>query len=129
MMMQFMGINLDGAMGASEFQLRQINTLQKAAADNIANVNTPGYRPKRYNFSAFLTGGNSEEAGLMETPLSSRMGQSMLNDLLYTQGEDGKVDLQQEFMDMQRNYIYFQMASRHMTTVINNIKTASQAGR
>jgi flagellar basal-body rod protein FlgB len=128
-MMQFSGINLDTALGPSEYQLKQLNTLQKAASDNIANVDTPGYRPKRFNFSAFMTGGYGPEAGLMDTPLSAGMGQSMLSDMLYTQGRDGKVDIQQEFMDMQKNYIYFQMATRHIGTVINNLKTASQVGR
>jgi flagellar basal-body rod protein FlgB len=128
--MRLSGINLDMAIGPPEFQLKQLNILQKESADNIANVDTPGYRPKRYNFAAFMTTGDGHgEQALMDTPLSIRMGSSMMNDLLYTQNPDAKVDLQQEFMDMQKNYLFFTMASRHMNTVINNIKTASQVGR
>ena len=122
--MLFSGINLDGAIAPLTQNISQLVTMQKASADNIANVNTPGYRPKRYNFETFLGADHSA----METSLSSRMGASQLPDLLSSQTQ-GQVNLQDEFMDMQKNLLYFNMVSKRLSTVINNIKTASNVGR
>jgi flagellar basal body rod protein FlgB len=48
--------------------------------------------------------------------------------MLSTEG-DGTVNLQNELMDMQKNLMYFNMVSKRLSTVINNIKTASNVGR
>jgi hypothetical protein len=56
------------------------------------------------------------------------MGASQLPDLLSSQTQ-GQVNLQDEFMDMQKNLLYFNMVSKRLSTVINNIKTASNVGR
>ena len=122
--MQFSGINIDGAVAPLSQNLSNLITMQKASADNIANVNTPGYKPKHYKFETFLGVDNS----VMDTPLSSRMGASQLPDMLSTEG-DGTVNLQNELMDMQKNLMYFNMVSKRLSTVINNIKTASNVGR
>jgi flagellar basal-body rod protein FlgB len=122
--MLFSGINLDGAVAPLSQNLSNLITMQKASAENIANVNTPGYKPKHYKFETFL----GAEHSVMDTSLSSRMGASQLPEMLSTEG-DGTVNLQNELMDMQKNLMYFNMVSKRLSTVINNIKTASNVGR
>jgi len=123
--MQFIGINLDSAFGPNIKAMSSINMMQKASADNIANVDTPGYRAKHYDFATLLGAQNS----VMDTSLSARMGQSQLNEMVYRQGDTGKVDVQDEFMQMQKNLLYFNMVSKRLSTIVTNIKTSSQVGR
>lgn len=123
--MQFLGINVGQAIGRQTDMISNLVTMQKAAADNIANVDTPGYRPKHYDFATFL----SAEHSAMETPLSARMGASHLPELLYTSSAEEKVNLQDEFMAMQKNLLYFSVVSKRLSTTITNIRTASQVGR
>jgi flagellar basal-body rod protein FlgB len=123
--MRFGGINLDSSIQPVMGQIDHLVTLQKMTADNVANVHTPNYRAKRVDFANFM---GAHQNPTMDTPLSARMGASQLPELLAT-SSDGKVNLQNEFMDMQRNLLYFNMAAKRMNTVITNIKAAAQVGR
>jgi flagellar basal-body rod protein FlgB len=123
--MQFIGINLDSAFGPNLNAMSAINMMQKASADNIANVDTPGYRAKHYDFATAL----GAQSSVMDTSLSARMGTSKLNEMVYQQGDAGKVNVQDEFMTMQKNLLYFNMLSKRLSTVVTNIKTGSQVGR
>lgn len=119
-----LGLGLDTALTPLHQNITNLVTMQKASADNIANVNTPGYRPKRFRFETFLGADHS----VMETGLSSRMGASQLPELIGSD-ESGTVNLQDEFMAMQKNLLYFNMVSKRLSTVINNVKTTTNVGR
>jgi flagellar basal-body rod protein FlgB len=119
----YMGIDLDSAIRPAAGMLSGLSQVQQANAANIANVNTPGYRSQQVNFAAML----EQQSNPFENALSVKMGASLAPSLM--QGDGGKVNLQHEMMVMQQNLLNYSLASKHLKTVIANIKTASQVGR
>lgn len=115
--------SLDGAMAPSMGLLDGLSKAQQANSANIANANTPGYRAKQVSFETIL----NQQSSPMETSLSLKMGPSMLPQLIAPDG--GKVNLQQEMLEMQKNLINFSLATKHLKTVITNVRTTSQVGR
>ena len=43
--------------------------------------------------------------------------------------EDGQVDLKKELIEMQKNSMYYAVAVRQMSSVINQMKTAINVGK
>jgi flagellar basal body rod protein FlgB len=101
--------------------LRAISQRQSLSSANIANAHTPGYTARSASFSELLKSDNP-----FETDLSRKMG-SQISALSTDTGLP--VDLQKELIEMQKNYLYFSMVSRRASSIINNIKAASQVGR
>jgi flagellar basal body rod protein FlgB len=94
---------------------------QSLTSANIANAHTPGYTAKSVSFSDLLQSDNP-----FETQLSHKMG-SQLSSMNTDTGIS--VDLQKELIDMQKNMLYYSMVSRRASSVVSNIKAASQVGR
>lgn len=113
-------MELTGLTGVMQ-ALQVISERQKINSANIANAHTPGYTAKEVKFSDLLKTDNP-----FETDLSQKMG-SKLTDV---SGDTGRpVDLQKELIDMQKNLLFYGMASRRASTIITMLKAASQVGR
>jgi flagellar basal-body rod protein FlgB len=126
MMMRLAGVNIDTSISPLGNALSGLSKMQQATADNIANVNTPGYKAKRPELSNVL--GLSDNP--YETSLAQRMGSSQLSSLLQTpDNADGKVNVQQEFLAMQKNLLLFNLVSKRLTTIITNLKASGNVGR
>jgi flagellar basal-body rod protein FlgB len=126
MMMRLAGVNIDASISPLGNALSGLTKMQQATADNIANVNTPGYKAKRPELANVL--GLSDNP--YETSLAQRMGSSQLSSLLQTpDNTDGKVNVQQEFLAMQKNLLMFNLVSKRLTTIITNLKASGNVGR
>ena len=126
MMMRLAGVNIDASISPYGNALSGLTKMQQATADNIANVNTPGYKAKRPELANVL--GLSDNP--YETSLAQRMGSSQLSSLLQTpDNADGKVNVQQEFLVMQKNLLMFNLVSKRLTTIITNLKASGNVGR
>lgn len=126
MMMRLAGVNIDASISPYGNALSGLTKMQQATADNIANVNTPGYKAKRPELANVL--GLSDNP--YETSLAQRMGSSQLSSLLQTpDNADGKVNVQQEFLAMQKNLLMFNLVSKRLTTIITNLKASGNVGR
>ncbi len=98
-----------------------VSQRQKIVSANIANAQTPGYTAKSASFSDLL-----QAQSPFETDLSRKMG----NKLTDVSTETGKpVDLQKELVEMQKNMLFYNMATRRATSIFTGLKTASQVGR
>ena len=98
-----------------------ISEKQRIVASNIANAHTPGYHAKSASFSELLFKLNSP----FETELSREMGTTLPMDETTGQG----VNLPEQMIDMQKNNLFFSVASRRLSTIFNTLRTASQIGR
>jgi flagellar basal-body rod protein FlgB len=98
-----------------------ISQKQKITSVNIANAQTPGYIARKASFSDLLQTNN-----MFETSLSQRMGGHFRE---IDQYSGVPVDLQQELIDMQKNTLYYNMATRRASSVFTALKTASGVGR
>ena len=126
MMMRLAGVNIDASISPYGNALSGLTKMQQATADNIANVNTPGYKAKRPELANVL--GLSDNP--YETSLAQRVGSSQLSSLLQTpDNADGKVNVQQEFLVMQKNLLMFNLVSKRLTTIITNLKASGNVGR
>lgn len=103
--------------------LNAITERQKVVSNNIANAHTPGYNARQVSFSDLLIGLNNP----FETRLSKEMGRSLQQD--EAMATNHPVDLQEEMLSQQQNFLYFSMASRRLTTIFTTLRTASQIGR
>lgn len=94
---------------------------QQALGGNLANIDTPGYVRKDINFSQYLATMNSP----LETKLSTKLGASGIIE------DRGAVDIDPAFelAEMQKNSLIYNVASRRMTTLINEIKTVINVGK
>ncbi len=94
---------------------------QNLTSANIANAQTPGYTAKSVSFADLLQGSSP-----FETRLSHKMG-SQLSNMSTDSGVS--VDLQKELIDLQKNMLFYSMVSRRASSIVTNIKAASQVGR
>ncbi|MDX2085914.1 MAG: flagellar basal body protein [Candidatus Melainabacteria bacterium] len=118
-----MSFGMEQLFGHLGTTLDVISHQQQVVTNNVANVNTPGYHAKVADFAAVL----EQRTNPFETKLAVRLGSALPMEALYP--ENGKVNLQHEFTQMHKNSLFYQMATRRLSSVINNIRTASQIGR
>ena len=96
-----------------------IGARQEALSTNLANINTPNYVRRDVKFEQYL-GQNKP----LETELSQKLGSVGLPD-----EEDKQVNMTEELAAMQRNSLYYSMATRRVSNLVQEIKTALQVGR
>jgi flagellar basal body rod protein FlgB len=101
--------------------LSAIAQRQSLTSANIANAHTPGYTAKSASFSDLLKSDSP-----FETYLSHKMGNHM-SEMSTDTGIS--VDLQKELIDMQKNLLFYSMVSRRASSIVSNMKAASQVGR
>ena len=98
--------------------LSLVSQRQEAIADNIANMHTEGYKRKDVDFSQML---NSGTASSMEAKLVNKFGPSPIAS---STAETDDLSVEDELSLMQQNYLYYAAASRELSAVITEIKTA-----
>lgn len=109
-------------MKDASIMLNLIAKRQKVLGENLANVDTPGYTRKDVNFGQCL---NSITGGALESSLSSTFGPSPTS--VEQTGE--AVTPANELMEMQKNSLLYSMATRQMSSVITQMKTAINVGK
>lgn len=108
------------ALGLSNNVLNLLSAKQQVITENLANMNTPGYKRKDINFAQFLSTHNNP----LETKLSEKLGPSP-----FMETSGGDVSATDELMDMQKVQVFYTVATRQMTSVIQQLKQVTQAGR
>lgn len=103
--------------------IHSIARRQEVNSNNVANANTPGYQAKSLSFSDVLGNLNNP----FETRMSHKMGSS--NIALDETSTGMPVDLQKELIEMQKNTLFYSVATRRASTIFNTLRTASQIGR
>lgn len=111
---------ITNSLKASGNVLDLLSSKQQVIAENLANVHTPGYKRRDINFSQYLAGHNNK----LETMLSEKLGPSP-----FMVTESGEVSAADELMDMQKVQVFYSVAARQMTSVIQQMKQVTQAGR
>jgi len=93
---------------------------QEAIGANLANIHTPGYIRQDINFEQYMGRVNSP----LETKLSKKLGPSAM-----IKEEGGVVNPAKELILMQKNALFYTLATRRITSTIQEIKSISQVGR
>ena len=108
-------------MGKANLMMDLVSQRQRALGSNIANMDTPGYVRRDINFSQYLGSMNSP----LETKLSTALGPSgVIEDKQHVE-----IDIAEELSEMQKNSLYYTMATRRMSNIINEMKTVINVGK
>ena len=99
--------------------LSMIAQRQECLSDNIANMHTKGYRRKDVNFSQFLP---TDISSRLEANMVEKYGPSPL--MSATTGNGEQITTEEELAKMQENYLLYNVAVRHLSSTITEIKTA-----
>lgn len=102
--------------------LNLIAQKQKVLGENLANVDTPGYVRKDVDFAQHL--GPSGLSSL-ENKLNRKFGDSPT----YSHSTGEIVNSANEIMELQKNSMMYTMATRQMSSVITQMKTAINVGK
>lgn len=94
---------------------------QKIIGENLANIDTPGYARKDLNFSQYMAGTGSP----LETQLAQKLGPSPV----FEQSSNEEVNPAKELMELQKNSLLYSMATRRMSSIINEMKTVINVGK
>ena len=104
----------------TNLMLDLISQRQRALSTNLANMDTPNYVRKDISFDQYLGTMNNP----LETELSIKLGPSGL-----AEEQDVGVDPAYEIAEMQKMSILYAVASRKMSSIINEMRTAAGVGR
>jgi len=107
-------------LSKSNIILDAITRKQQVIGSNLANINTPGYVRQDVDFSQLIGAANSP----LETKLTHKLGPSpFMND------SGGEVNASQELIEMQKNALYYTIATRNVTSTLNELKTVINVGK
>lgn len=113
-------LNTFKALESTGQMLGLLSKNQSVIANNIANVQTPNYTKQNTNFA--------EVMGSIRSPIDTTLAKKMGPSPMVTDG-DGKVQLEVEFTNMQRNFLLYNMVARQASSLVTIIKSSSQVGR
>ena len=114
-----MGILPTHLLHSPQKMLSLVSQRQEALSDNIANMHTEGYRRKDVDFSQYL---NSGVSSTLETRVIEKYGASPISST--TSGNGEVMSTEDELALMQQNYLLYNVAVRHLSSTITEIKTA-----
>ena len=113
-----MGIVPTHLLNGPQKMLDMISKRQECLSDNIANMHTKGYRRKDVDFSQYLNSGISSR---LEANIVEKYGPSPIA----PSGASGEqITTEEEMAKMQENYLLYNVAVRHLSSTITEIKTA-----
>ncbi len=95
-----------------------VSQRQEALSDNIANMHTKGYRRKDVDFSQYLNSGISSS---LENKIVQKYGPAPISS---SSSGGEKISTEDELALMQENYLLYNIAVRHLSSTITEIKTA-----
>ena len=113
-------LNVFSELNSTNKIMNLISQNHSAITNNISNCQTPGYVKQNTNFADVIGSMRSP----IETTLAKKMGPSPS-----LMENDGKVVLEEEITNMQRNFLMYSMVSRRAGALITIIKSTAQAGR
>lgn len=94
---------------------------QKLIGENLANIDTPGYQRKDLNFGEYL----AENGSTLEAKVTEKFGTSPV----FEHTTDELINPADELMELQKNSLLYTMATRRMSNVITEMKTAINVGK
>lgn len=115
-----MSLNIDAQLDKANLILDLISVKQESISSNIANVSTPGYARQDVNFEQYIGKLNSP----LETQMAKKIGPCPL-----MEETDGKVNIAEELMAMQKNSLFYSIATRRASSLIQELKTVVQVGK
>ncbi len=100
--------------------LRGLSTRQRTIADNIANIETPGFTAKRVEFESAL-----QEA--LESGRSANVAPTIVESTDPALPNGNNVSIDKEIVALQENGLRYQLAIEAMTSKLNLIRSSMRS--
>ena len=114
-----MGLLPTHLLNSPQKMLSMVSQRQECLSDNIANMHTKGYRRKDIDFSQYL---NNDISSRLEANVVEKYGPSPIASNF--SGDSENISTEDELAKMQENYLLYNIAVRHLSSTITEIKTA-----
>ena len=111
---------MNGPIDKTNMLLDLITVKQQALSSNIANMNTPGYVRQDVSFEQYI--------GKLDNPLETKMAKN-IGPCPLIEERQGKVNIAEELMAMQKNSLFYSVATRRANSLIQELKTVAQVGK
>jgi len=115
-----MSFGLNVQLDKTNMILDLITIKQQAISSNIANVSTPGYVRQDVSFQQYV--------GKLNSPLETKMAKT-IGPCPLIEERQGKVNIAEELMAMQKNSLFYSVATRRANSLIQELKTVAQVGK
>lgn len=109
------------SMNGTGALLDLISRKQKIIGENLANLDTPGYKRKNIEFGQYLDETNSP----LESKLSEKFGPAPV----FEQSSNEEINPANELMELQKNSLLYTMATRRMSNIISEMRTVTNVGK
>jgi len=102
-------------------------TRQKVTANNIANIDTPGYKSRQVKFEEYLDGAVLNGSVLREEDIPDARIVTRNDTSIREDGNN--VDIDRESLELYRVQIQYEYMIRKLSDEFSNIKTVLREGR
>ncbi len=124
-----------GTITNLEKGLNYASLKQKVISQNIANVDTPGYKAKSVSFQSFFNESMNQLEAHRTNPKHIAFKQSGTHPAIATKGNfqynhnGNGVDLDQEMSNLAANQIYYNAVTDRINGKFNSLKTIIRGGK
>ncbi|MBP3924240.1 hypothetical protein J6E39_03255 [bacterium] len=108
-------------MGKVSLMLDLISQKQRALGSNLANMDTPGYVRRDVEFADYL--------GTINNPIETRLSEILGPSGVIEERDYEEIDPAKELTEMQKNSLFYTMATRRMSNIITEMKTVINVGK
>ncbi|MBX6377056.1 MAG: flagellar biosynthesis protein FlgB [Clostridia bacterium] len=112
-------VALTTAVDALAYGLAALSLRQRVLAQNIANINTPGYRPAEVPFAAYLRSLLASGAPLREQPLPP-----VHVDAAFLRSDGNGVDVDAVMAALAENTLLFRATAQELGAQLRRVRTA-----
>lgn len=116
-----MNLKITDSMNGTSEILDLISRRQKVLGENLANLDTPGYKRKDVDFSQYM----GETSSPIEAKLATKFGPSPV----FEESSNEEVNPANELMEIQKNSLLYTMATRRMSNIISEMRTVTNVGK
>ena len=109
----------DVTMAALHSMLRGLSTRQRTIADNLANLETPGFTAKKVEFESSLKAALEDGSGLAAPTTRASRNAPMPN--------GNNVSIEEEILDLQETNLKYQLGIEAMTSKFNLLRSSMRS--
>ncbi|RPI76311.1 MAG: flagellar basal body rod protein FlgB [Desulfobacteraceae bacterium] len=125
----FNGRLFDRTMGVLEHQLDFRSENQRVMSSNLANIDTPGYKPKRLHFDQELQKALAGDTIALKKTNPKHFGPAIQPGKRFETSETNRLDIDWEMTQMMENNLLYEASTRLLSKKFEALKTVIDAGR
>jgi flagellar basal-body rod protein FlgB len=119
----------DRTMGLLEHNLDYRSENQRIISSNLANIDTPGYKPKKLQFDQELQNAMESATLALKKTNPKHMASGTQPEKRFEVSETNRLDIDWEMTQMMENNLLYEASTRLLSKKFENLKAVIDAGR